>query len=273
MKFITIGDNVADCYVHQGLYYPGGNAVNVAVNLKKCGADYVEYIGIFGNDEKASHIEKSMNLEGVNTDKCRKVFAKSGQPYVNIDENGERFFAKSDKDTAQHLFSLRFNEAEYEYLKNFDLMHTSCYSGIDHLLEKMSRFVKISYDFSDEADIVRIRKVARKLDYVFFSGADRTDTEIKELIALCHKSGAHLVCVTLGAGGSLCSDGEKIYKTDIVKTELVDTMGAGDGYIAGFLYKYTQRRDVQEAMEFGAKMAAKACEISGGFGHPEKLEI
>ncbi len=272
MKFITIGDNVADCYVHQGLYYPGGNAVNVAVNLKKCGANYVEYIGIFGNDEKASHIEKSINLEGVKTDKCRKVFAKSGQPHVDIDENGERFFVKSDQDTAQHLFSLRFNEAEYEYLQNFDLMHSSCYSGMDHLLEKMSRFVKISYDFSDVSYMERISDVAGKLDYVFFSGADRTEAEIDELISLCHKQGVSLVCITLGYRGSICSDGEKLYKADIVETDVTDTMGAGDGYIGGFLYEYIRTKDVKKAMDFGALVAAKACEISGGFGHPNKLE-
>ena len=39
MKLIAIGDNVTDCYIDEGVYFPGGNAVNVAVNCKKkwCG--------------------------------------------------------------------------------------------------------------------------------------------------------------------------------------------------------------------------------------------
>ena len=53
MRLIAVGDNVTDCYVDAGVYFPGGNAVNVAVNCKKNGAERVEYIGIFGDDENA----------------------------------------------------------------------------------------------------------------------------------------------------------------------------------------------------------------------------
>ena len=39
MKLIAIGDNVTDCYMDEGVYFPGGNAVNVAVKLQEkwCG--------------------------------------------------------------------------------------------------------------------------------------------------------------------------------------------------------------------------------------------
>ena len=33
MKLIAVGDNVTDCYLDEGIYYPGGNAVkNIAVH-------------------------------------------------------------------------------------------------------------------------------------------------------------------------------------------------------------------------------------------------
>lgn len=32
MRLIAVGDNVTDSYVEQGVYYPGGQAVNVAAN-------------------------------------------------------------------------------------------------------------------------------------------------------------------------------------------------------------------------------------------------
>lgn len=35
MKLIAVGDNVTDCYLDEGIYYPGGNAVNVAVDCKE----------------------------------------------------------------------------------------------------------------------------------------------------------------------------------------------------------------------------------------------
>ena len=39
MKIIAVGDNVTDCYLDQGVYYPGGNAVNVAVHCKRNGVE------------------------------------------------------------------------------------------------------------------------------------------------------------------------------------------------------------------------------------------
>ena len=56
MNLICIGDNVTDCYVDEGICYPGGNCVNVAVNSKRLGIEDVNYIGIFGDDDKSSYI-------------------------------------------------------------------------------------------------------------------------------------------------------------------------------------------------------------------------
>ena len=47
-KFLStapaVGDNVVDRYPEQGVFYPGGNAVNVAVHGRRCGAA-TAYIG------------------------------------------------------------------------------------------------------------------------------------------------------------------------------------------------------------------------------------
>lgn len=54
MKLIAVGDNVVDYYQDQETFYPGGNALNVAVLAKRLGHE-ASYIGIVGNDE-ARHI-------------------------------------------------------------------------------------------------------------------------------------------------------------------------------------------------------------------------
>ena len=75
MKLIAVGDNVTDCYLDEGIYYPGGNAVNVAVDCKRDGAEKVNYIGVFGNDDRADYIRACMEEEGVTCERSRKVFA------------------------------------------------------------------------------------------------------------------------------------------------------------------------------------------------------
>ena len=49
VTLLTVGDNVVDRYPALGMLYPGGNAVNVAVHGRRCGAG-TAYIGAVGTD-------------------------------------------------------------------------------------------------------------------------------------------------------------------------------------------------------------------------------
>ncbi|UUZ82028.1 hypothetical protein LJK88_47265 [Paenibacillus sp. P26] len=50
MKLIGIGDAVVDYYKDQGMIYPGGSVVNVAVAARRNGAEQSAYLGILGTD-------------------------------------------------------------------------------------------------------------------------------------------------------------------------------------------------------------------------------
>ena len=116
MKLIAVGDNVADCYIDEKVFYPGGNAVNVAVNCKKNGADFVSYIGIFGDDDKAAWIQHCLELEGVDFSRSRKVYAHSGQPQVCL-EKGDRVFRPGKRDSCQHLFRICLTQEDMDLIK------------------------------------------------------------------------------------------------------------------------------------------------------------
>lgn len=47
IRVIGIGDNVVDKYLHSGMMYPGGNALNFSVYAKQAGASSA-FIGAFG---------------------------------------------------------------------------------------------------------------------------------------------------------------------------------------------------------------------------------
>ena len=117
MKLIAVGDNVTDCYLDEGIYYPGGNAVNVAVDCKRDGAEKVNYIGVFGNDDRADFVRACMEEEGVTCERSRKVFAPTCQPGVKINEEGDRIFVGGIRDTCQHLFSIRLQREDLEVIK------------------------------------------------------------------------------------------------------------------------------------------------------------
>ena len=74
-KMIAVGDNVVDCYLDDHVYYPGGNAVNVAVNCRRDGIEDVAYIGMFGNDGKAEHLKWALTQENVHFERSRTMYA------------------------------------------------------------------------------------------------------------------------------------------------------------------------------------------------------
>ena len=51
-------------------------------------------------------------------------------------------------------------------------------------------------------------------------------------------------------------DGSRYYAQAAIECPVVDTLGAGDSYIAGFLYSYLQGRPIEQCMKAGAENAS-----------------
>lgn len=268
MKMIAVGDNVVDCYLDQKLYYPGGNAVNVAVNCKRYGFDECAYIGIFGNDEKAEHLMWALDQEGIDYEKSRHMIGISGQPRVNLTPEGDRVFVGGPKNTVQHIVRLRLTPEDLDYISKFDVCHTSCYSSIEPELASIKEHCNISFDFSENRDVEYLKKVCPNVKFAFFSGSDLDLDEIIELIKKCHSLGTEIIGVTRGGKGALFSKDRELFEQCIKPTEVIDTMGAGDSFIAGFLTRYTKSNNMVESLDFAATCAAKSCKFHGGFGYP-----
>ena len=271
MKLIAVGDNVTDCYMDEKIYFPGGNAVNVAVNCKRNGADEVEYIGVFGDDGNGDWIRHCLELEGVGFARSRKVYAPSAKPRVYL-KDGDRVFGRGPRDSCQHLFSIHIVPEDLELIRRFDVCHTSCYSNIEYELPVLSQNCKVSFDFSDKRDEAYLKRVCPYVTYAFFSGADLSDEGVEELMKTAANAGAKILGVTQGKTGARFYDGKKMYHQGIKKVEAIDTMGAGDSFIAGFLTRYEDTGNMEEALDYAAERSALTCTQRGGFGHPHPFE-
>lgn len=274
MRFIAVGDNVVDCYLDQKTYYPGGNAVNVAVGCKRLGAwDTVAYMGVLGNDKEADHLTWALEQEGIAFDRCRRVYAPSGHPGVKL-VDGDRVFVGGPKNTAQHIVRIRLMPEDLEYIGTFDICHTSCYSSIEYELKQIRERSDISFDFS--SDFQNKDYLARVCPFVriaFFSGSHLSDGELDDLIQTVHGHGTEIVGITLGSRGALFSrEGERFSQGIKPVEKVVDTMGAGDRFIAGFLSRFAAGDAMPRALDFAAEAAAKACLEPGGFGYGHPFE-
>jgi sugar/nucleoside kinase (ribokinase family) len=87
----------------------------------------------------------------------------------------------------------------------------------------------------------------------------------RALRALAEGSGAPLVCVTLGAEGSLTRCGGREFRTSAFSVDCVDSTGAGDAFRAGFAAAclLTPEPQVEEVLRYANAVAALNCRAIG----------
>jgi fructoselysine 6-kinase len=273
MKLVGIGDNVVDFYEDQNTFYPGGNALNVTVISKRNGAERNGYIGIIGNDIEAAHVLNVLQQEQVDTTKIRQMYGPNGKAYVALDENGDRVFKGTNRDSrVQSKVTLQFTEDDLNYIDEFDVIHTSINSNIEHELQSLS-FKPISFDFSTKSKWSKeyLDKVCPYIQFAFFSGSGMSEDEIDSLIIYVHTLGVKVVNVTRGGEPAICSDGQNKYLQSPISTDIVDTMGAGDSFIAGFITSYFDTKDISTALKSASFSAGNTCKTYGAFGYGKKV--
>lgn len=64
---------------------------------------------------------------------------------------------------------------------------------------------------------------------------------------------SQMVCMTRGGQGAILSAGDRIYHQPIVETDIIDTLGAGDSFIAGFLTAFCVKQDITYALQPGRR--------------------
>jgi sugar/nucleoside kinase (ribokinase family) len=132
--------------------------------------------------------------------------------------------------------------------------------------------VKVSLTLSDSFCVARFRDefidlVEHHVDILFAN-----ESEILSLYqvqnfddALQHvRKHTEIAALTRSEKGSVVVNRGEVHVIDAVKgVNVVDTTGAGDAYAAGFLYAYTQGRDLATAGRLGGIMAAEVISHMG----------
>lgn len=281
-RVLGFGDNVVDRYLDAGLMYPGGNALNVAAYAKMLGAQ-AAYLGTFGSDRAGRHVRDTLKTLGIAADRSHILAGENGHADVRI-VGGNREFVFSNRGGVAREHPFDPSDDDLAYIGGFDLVHTSCYSHIDpHLARIAGTSRLLSYDFSyrwqgGEA----IAQVAPHLDFAALSagdaGRDGARRALKEVLA----RGCPMALATLGADGALLATADDLLEVPAAPAQIVDTLGAGDAFIAATLLGLLRsgwrrgavpaRGDILAAMRQGAAFAARICTIEGAFGHAAPID-
>jgi fructoselysine 6-kinase len=262
-RLLGLGDNTIDTYVDAGVQYPGGNAVNVAAMAARLGAD-TAYLGCVGQDEGGDLLRDALTAEGIDIARLRVRPGANARAFIGHVAGDRQFISSTPGVRADY----RWEEADFAYAATFDHVHTSIYSELGDVLPRLAASApSLSLDASNRWSAAYLQQVRPHVRFLFLSAAELSESEALDLARQCLDGGPQAVVLTRGSEGALGVDAHGAIRQPALPTVVVDTLGAGDGFISGFLTSMLSGGTLKEAMARGAGFAAQVCGWQGGFGH------
>jgi fructokinase len=268
---LCLGEVLFDCLADQlGLKleevkswtpYPGGAPANVACALVKLGTS-AGFMGAVGEDEPGNKLVKLLQDVGVDTTGVqRHPTAPTRQVYVTRDSGGDRTFAGFGKyDTSEfadtYLQSAKlspalFAEADFLVLGTLALAYPESEQAVLRSLELAEQYnLKIILDINwrpvfwqdENTAKTKILALLKRFDFLKLTKEEAQwlfDTNDPGAITYRLNS-LEGVLVTDGEHGCAYCLGENEGKIPAFSMSVVDTTGAGDGFLAGFIYQLQQ---------------------------------
>ena len=257
----------------------GGKGANQAVAAKRAGADVALIAGlgadIFGQNTKA-HLE----AEGVNTSGIFSGKQPSGVAHIWVDAKGENRIIIIPG--ANLELSEEFIENAVLRISNLSIVIAQCELPEEFAIAAFkSAKVKNAITILNPAPAVKLSPELIELsDWIipnqieFNSLADQIPGgDLVQQIKNFYPEKNLLV--TLGSEGAILrtKNGE-IIKATAPKTEVIDTTGAGDGFVGAFAAAINAGKELQIALEFAIKFASNSVGKKGAqSSYPTNLKI
>lgn len=292
LDVITIGDGmIAMCPSKKGpIIFSdtferkiGGAELNVAIGCARLGLNS-GWISRLGNDDFGKYILKAVRGEGVDVSQVKQADGYNTSVYfreVLADGASRSFYYRENSPTE----TLNIKEINEEYFKIAKVLHiTGVFPSINKnnrelILEVIEVAKKnnliISFDpnirlkmWTKKEAREFINKVLPNVDILLIGDEEievlLEHNNINNAIKEFHDFGIKLVVVKRGAKGAIASDGENIYEVDGIKPRaLVDTVGAGDGFAAGFLKGFIDGNDLEEIVKFANAVGSIVVGVEG----------
>ena len=260
---------------------PGGKGINVSQVLKNLSIENVAILPVAGfTGEKLLHMlsEKGITYEAVRL--------KQGDTRINVKVLGQ-------VETELNADGPDMTEDE----KNALISKVESLSDDDYLILSGSVPKKLGeYFYADLMSYLQEKKVRVILDTIgenfknalakktflvkpnkeelesLFNVKTDTDEALLELAKKVQKMGAENVLVSLGKDGAmlLTEDGNVFY-AEAPKGKVVNTVGAGDSMVAGFVAEYTKSMEMEKALKWGIA-AGSASAFSKNLASKEEID-
>jgi sulfofructose kinase len=252
---------------HDAYVLPGGQVATAIAACAQWGLR-TRYVGKVGDDHAGRlHMDEFARL-GVEAHLLIASRCKSQQAFILVDDTGERTVLwKRDK-----RLTLRADELKREWIVNARALHVD---GHDTEAAAAAAAWAREAGVPVIADLDElypgVEELLRNLDYFVASrdipGRITGEADLRKSLPEVHKRyGFRLTAATLGEEGVLAWDGDRFHYAAAYQVKVLDTIGAGDTFHAGFIYGLLQGWELRRMLEFGCAAAALNCTGMGARG-------
>ncbi len=259
-----------------------GAESNVAIGMAKLGHTS-GWVGKIGEDEFGEFILRELRGEGVDISHAVKTpGASTGLMFKQFDAQGQTSVFYYRKDSAGS--SLCPDDIDPHYIARAKILHVSGITPAlsDSCAETVAYAVHVarqagclvSFDpnirlklWSAQSAKAALLPLLSQSDIVLL-GADEGELLLgtdqpREIIARLRTMGVGRIGLKLGAQGAQAADRTDTFLIPPVQVRVVDTVGAGDAFNAGFLAGVIEGRSVEVCGHMGALMGAMAVSSYG----------
>jgi sugar/nucleoside kinase (ribokinase family) len=276
--------------------YGGGSAANVAVGLARLGVA-VTFIGSVGDDGFGRWLAEDFAGQGVDARGLITVRdAFTPMVIALIQPDGERLVVVWPPERGADL-RLRPEDVDPDWLAGAAWLHTTgmCLRGspvretvLGGMALAREAGAGVSLDLNLRAELWglddetrgTLERAVALCDVVLGSGPEEIvplagqAVDDVETAARALSAGRRLAVARLGGEGALAvGPGGMVHHAPAFPTSVVDTLGAGDAFDAGFIAARLAGHDVPEALRWGNATAALKIARPGARGTPVREEV
>lgn len=270
----------------------GGSESNVAIGLQRLGVQAV-WCGRVGADSLGQLVEREIRAEGVDVRVAVDPSAPTGLMIKERRTPATQRVSYYRSGSAGSRISP--DDIDDELIREASLLHVS---GITPALSAQAKAtfgyvietaraagVPVAFDLNYRGNLWSAecagsvyRDIVPLADIVF-AGEDEAAIAVgvgepEELARRIADLGPRHAVIKLGAHGALALIDGEVLRQEAVAVEAVDTVGAGDAFVAGYLAEYVTGRSPAEMLETAATTGAFACLVPGDWeGFPRRNEL
>lgn len=253
----------------------GGNGSNTSYTLGKLGAR-VRMLGMVGTDGFADYVLGRLGGAGVDTGAIRRSAAPTAATMVLVDSRGDRLFLHR-MGASEHL-DFTAEEFAREFAAGFSHYHMATPFALPRLRPRMPEILRqaraagLTTSIDTHWDYAGrwMEDIRPCLPYtdILFANEDESRmltgaTEPAQSAAILRDSGARVAVLKLSRRGCAVFGEGMAFEYPAFEVPVVDTTGAGDCFVAGFLAARDRGLGYAEAARFANAVGALSIQKLG----------